>query len=106
VAKTSEETLDRIVDDKVDVATTSVDRTPEELLAADAAEFGEAQELNGISTEDLAEAEDRESLSDANDDADAREEQIELNNDAVDELVDQAQEVSDEGIDTDGHDRG
>ena len=106
VAKTSEETLDRIVDDKVDVATTSIDRTPEELLAADAAEFGEAQELNGISTEELADAEDRASLSDANDEADAREEQIELGNDTIDELVDQAQEVSDEGIDTDGHDRG
>ena len=106
MAKTSEETLDRIVDDKVDLDTTSVDRTPEELLASDAAEFGEAQELNGVSTEDLAEAEDRASLSDANDDADAREEQIETDNDTIDTLVDQAQEVSDEGIDTDGHDRG
>ena len=106
VAKTPEETLDRIVDDKVDLDTTSVDRTPEELLASDAAEFGEAQELNGISTEDLAEAEERASLSDANDDADAREERIETDNDTIDTLVDQAQEVSDEGIDTDGHDRG
>ncbi len=106
VAKTPEETLDRIVDENVDVATTSVDRTPEELLAEDASEFGEAQELNGVSTEDLADAEDRDSMSDANDEADAREEQIELNNDTVDELVDQAQEVSDEGIDTDGHVRG
>ncbi len=106
VAKTPEDTLDRIVDDNVDVNTTSVDRTPEELLAEDASEFGEAQELNGVSTEDLAEAEDRDSMSDANDEADAREEQIENDNDTVDELVDQAQEVSDEGIDTDGHDRG
>ena len=106
VAKTPEDTLDRIVDDNVDVNTTSVDRTPEELLAEDASEFGEAQELNGVSTEDLAEAEDRDSASDANDAADAREEQIENDNDTVDELVDQAQEVSDEGIDTDGHDRG
>ncbi len=106
VAKTPEETLDRIVDENVDVATTSVDRTPAELLAEDASEFGEAQELNGVSTEDLADAEDRDSMSDANDEADAREEQIELNNDTVDELVDQAQEVSDEGIDTDGHVRG
>ena len=106
VAKTPEDTLDRIVDDNVDVNTTSVDRTPEELLAEDASEFGEAQELNGVSTEDLVEAEDRDSASDANDAADAREEQIENDNDTVDELVDQAQEVSDEGIDTDGHDRG
>jgi N utilization substance protein A len=29
-----------------------------------------------------------------------------LSNDAIDELVDEAQEVSDEGIDSDGHDRG
>ena len=106
VAKNPEETLDRIADENLDIDTTSVDRTPEELLAEDASEFGEAQELNGVSTEDLAEAEDRDSVSDANDDADAREEQIELNNDTVDELVDQSQEVSDEGIDTDGHDRG
>ena len=103
---TPEETLDGIVDNNVDVSTTSVDRTPEDLLAEDAAEFGEAQELSGVSTEDLADAEERDSMSDANDDADAREEQIELNNDTMDELVDQAQEVSDEGIDNDGHDRG
>ena len=45
-------------------------------------------------------------MSDANDDADAREEQIELQNDEVDNLAAQANEVSDEGIDTDGHDRG
>ena len=106
VAKNPEETLDRIADDNIDVANTSVDRTPEELLAEDASEFGEAQELNGVSIDDLTAAEDRDSASDANDEADAREEQIENNNDTVDELVDQAQEVSDEGIDTDGHDRG
>ncbi len=106
VAKTPEETLDRIVDENVAVDTTSVDRTPEELLAADAAEFGEAQELNGVSVDDLAEAEDRDSMSDANDDADAREEQIENDNETIDQLVDQAQEVSDEGIESDGHDRG
>ncbi len=81
-------------------------RTPEEVLAAEAAEFGEAQELNGVSAEDLIAAEDRASLSDANDDADAREEQIELENDEVDNLAVQANEISDEGIDTDGHDRG
>jgi len=81
-------------------------RTPEEILAAEAAEFGEAQELNGVSADDLIAAEDRASLSDANDDADAREEKIELENDEVDNLAVQANEISDEGIDTDGHDRG
>ena len=80
--------------------------TTEAKLAEEAAEFGEAQELNGVSAEDLAEAEDRASLSDANDEADAREEQIELRNDSVDTLVAETQEISDEGIDTDGHDRG
>ena len=81
-------------------------RTPEEVLAAEAAEFGEAQELNGVSADDLIAAEARASLSDANDDADAREEKIELENDEVDNLAVQANEISDEGIDTDGHDRG
>ncbi len=80
--------------------------TTEEVLAAEAAEFAEAQELNGVSAEDLIAEEDRASLSDANDDADAREEQIELRNDEVDNLAVQANEISDEGIDTDGHDRG
>ncbi len=51
-------------------------------------------------------AEEAESESDANSDADAREEKIELENDAVDTLVDESQEVSDEGIDTDGSGRG
>jgi N utilization substance protein A len=45
-------------------------------------------------------------MNDANDAADAREAGIELNNDTVDQLVAETQEVSDEGIDTDGHDRG
>ena len=106
MAKTTEETLDNLADTNTPVENTSVDRTPEELLAEDAAEFGEAQELNGISTEDLAEAEDRASKSDANDDADAREEQIELDNDTIDTLAAETGEISDEGIDTDGHDRG
>ena len=88
------------------LTTEKVSGTTEEVLAAEAAEFGEAQELNGISTEDLVEAEDRASLSDANDAADAREEKIELENDSVDTLVAETQEISDEGIDTDGHDRG
>jgi N utilization substance protein A len=80
-------------------------KTPEELLAADA-DQGEAEEVRGVSTEDIADAEELESASDAFSDADAREEQIELQNDAIDELANQAQEISDEGIDGDGHDRG
>ena len=83
----------------------SMAKTPEGVLA-EQAEFAEAQELNGISTEDIADAEDRASESDANDDADRREEMIELDNDMKDTLVAESEEVSDEGIDNDGHDRG
>ena len=83
----------------------SMAKTPEEILAEDA-EFGEAQELNGISTEEIADREERESASDAFTDADRRAEEIELRNDTMDTLVAESQEVSDEGIDNDGHDRG
>jgi N utilization substance protein A len=80
-------------------------KTPEEILAERAA-FGEAEEVNDLSTEDLQAAEDAESESDAFSDADTREERIEMDNDAVDELVEQSQDTSNEGPDTDGHDRG
>ena len=81
-------------------------RTPEEILAAEAAEGGEAEEIDSFSTEDIAELEDEQSASDANDDADAREEDIELDNDTIDTLVAESQEISDETVDSDGHDRG
>src|SRR6201996_1001058 len=84
----------------------SMARTPEEILAAEAAEGGEAEEIDSFSTEDIAEAEDELSASDANDAADAREEGIELDNDTIDTLVAESQEISDETIDSDGHDRG
>ena len=48
----------------------------------------------------------QDSESDALSDADAREETIELENDAVDRLVNESQEVSDEGVDTDEQERG
>ncbi len=85
--------------------TASMAKTPEEILAEDA-EFGEAQELNGISTEDIAAEEELESESDANDESDAREEQIELENDTIDSLVADSEEVSDEVVGSDEHDRG
>ena len=85
--------------------TTSMAKTPEQILSEDA-EFGEAQELNGLSTEDIADEEERESASDANDDSDAREEQIELDNDTIDGLVRESEEVSDEVVGSDEHDRG
>ena len=82
----------------------SMEKTPEEILASEAGS-GRAKEVNAFSAEDIAEAEDEASDSDAFSDADAREERIEQDNDTVDTLVDEAQEVSDEGID-DGNDRG
>ncbi len=77
----------------------SMTNTPEEILAGQAADAGTAEEVNEVSAEDIADTEDESSDVDANDDNDAREAGIELDNDTVDELVDQAQEVSDEGID-------
>src|SRR6202789_2906935 len=83
----------------------SMTNTPEEILAGRAADAGSAEEVNGFSTEDIAAAEDESSDIDANDASDAREAGIELDNDTVDELVDQAQDVSDEGIDDGERDR-
>jgi N utilization substance protein A len=84
---------------------TSGTETPEEILAEQAG-AGEAQEVANLSTEDLAAIEEINSANDGFSDADNREAGIELNNDAIDELVDESQEVSEEGIDTEGHDRG
>ncbi len=86
--------------------TTSMAKTPEEILA-EAAALGEPPvNVDDLSTEDLAAAEDDESASDANDDADRREEGIEMDNDTIDTWLQTSQEVSDETIDSDGHDRG
>jgi N utilization substance protein A len=83
-----------------------MEKTPEEILAADAGAIGGVEEVHDISTEEIAEAEEADSASDAFTDADAREEKIELENDAVDTLVDETQEYSDEGIENDREDRG
>ncbi len=82
--------------------------TPEEIFAKQAG-MGEASEVENLSAEDLAALEDINSANDGFSDADNRESGIELNNDAIDELVAESQEVSDEGIDSDiteGHGRG
>ena len=92
--------------DKSEDEVHSMTRTPEEILAEQAAAAGSVQEVDTLSTEDLADAEDALSRSDANDDADAREERIEMDNDTVDSLVDQAGDVSSEGIDDGDHDPG
>src|SRR5216684_646585 len=81
-----------------------MEKTPEAILAEEAG-AGRAKEINTLSTEDIADLEEAESTSDAFSENDAREERIELNNDSVDRLVNDSQEVSDEGVD-DGNDRG
>jgi N utilization substance protein A len=84
----------------------SEEKTPEEILETEAGSTGEVAEVHDVSSEAIANAEDKESESDAVSDADAREETIELENDAVDSLVNESQEVSDEGVETDGQKRG
>ena len=79
--------------------------TPEEILANEAAKADGAREIGEYSVEDIAAAEDILSGSDANDAADAREEAIESGNDTVDALVEEAQESSDEGPDSDPRER-
>jgi N utilization substance protein A len=86
--------------------TESEEKTPEEILAADASAVGAVAEAKNTSAEAIADAEEADSESDALSDADAREEKIELDNDAVDSLVNESQEVSDEGVDENEHERG
>src|SRR5216683_2095969 len=88
-----------------DTGDVAMGKTPEAILAEEVG-TGRAEEVRNLSAEDIAAAEDETSSSDAFSDADAREERIELENDAVDSLVNESQEISDEGIDSDGHDRG
>ena len=86
--------------------TSSGTKSPEEILAMQAAEAGGAEEVEELSAEDLAALEESRSGMDGFSDNDNREAGIEMDNDTVDTLVAESQEVSDEGIDTDGHDRG
>jgi N utilization substance protein A len=108
VAAVTAESASEAVGEAVEASATEGDsmaKTPEDLLAKQAG-TGEAEEVTDISTEDIEAAEEVGSNSDAFSEADTREELIEMNNDVVDELVNQSQETSDEGPDTDGHDRG
>jgi N utilization substance protein A len=84
----------------------SMAKTPEELIAQDGSAVGDVEEVRDLSTEEIADSEDAQSASDAFTDADARVEAIELDNDATDQLVAESQEISDEVIDADEHDRG
>ena len=81
------------------------EKTPVAVLAEDPGK-SVAEEAELVSAGDIEAAEEANSASDAVSEADAREEQIELNNDAVDTLVEESQEHSNDGPDTDGHDRG
>jgi N utilization substance protein A len=77
-----------------------------EVIIAREAGYG-VEDESGLSTDDLIDRENAESVSDAYSDADAREEMIEFESDAVDTLVNDSQDASSEGIDNDGwdHDR-
>jgi N utilization substance protein A len=96
--------------------TSSMSRTPEEILANEKLDratldpLDTPEEVRDVSAEDIADEENRESSLDGFSDADNREAQIELDNDSVDELVNDSQEFSDETADIaetiDGHDRG
>jgi N utilization substance protein A len=93
--------------------TTSMSKTPEEILAHERATLDPLdtpEELHDLSTEDIAAMEESESSLDGFSDADNREAGIEMDNDAIDTLVAESQEISDETADiaenTDGHDRG
>ena len=101
-----EDMTSQVLDTPIDTPeTSSMAKTPEEILA-EAAALGEPPvELGNTSTEDIVDQEERDSASDANDDADRREEQIEMDNDTIDTLVDDSQEFSDEGISDEGHQR-
>jgi N utilization substance protein A len=85
--------------------TSSMAPTPEEIIAAEAGNGETLEEVDAVSSEDIAAFEEALSSSDANDEADRREEGIELDNDTIDSLVADSQEVSDETIEQDGNDR-
>ena len=80
-------------------------KTPEELIAADGNAVGDVEEVRDVSTEEIADSEETQSATDAYTDADARVEAIELNNDATDQLVDAAEDLSEEGPDPDFEER-
>ena len=103
--ETPEEPLGEGDTTEITEAEGSMDKTPEELIAEDAGAVGDLEEVRGVSAEDIADAEEADSASDAFTDADAREERIELGNDAVDQLVDASEDLSEEGPEPDLEDR-
>ncbi len=84
---------------EVNAETSSLEKTPEEILATEFGGGERAEEVRGVSAEEIEAREDEGSDSDAFSDADAREEKIELDNDEIDSLVNESEEVSTEGAD-------
>jgi len=83
----------------------SMAKTPEELIAQDGSAVGDVEEVRDLSAEEIADAEEVQSSTDAFTDADAREEAIESGNDATDQLVDASEDLSEEGPDPDFKER-
>src|SRR5882724_508662 len=84
----------------------SMAKTPEEILGAQNAGGGNVPVEVEESVEDIQAREERYSELDGFTDGDVREAGIEQDNQAVDDLVAESQEVSDETIDADAHERG
>ena len=109
-AKDTDDTLaesnDEPLEENAEGEETSMSKTPEEILAAQNAGTGNIPVEVDESTEDILAREDRVSEEDGFTDADNRESGIESDNQVIDDLVADSQEVSDEGIDSEGHDRG
>jgi len=106
VDTTLAESADEPLEENAEGEESSMSKTPEEIFAAENAGTGNVPIEVDESTEDILEREDRASNEDGFTDADNREGDIELDNQAMDDLVAESQEVSDETIDSDEHDRG
>jgi N utilization substance protein A len=83
----------------VNARTSSLEKTPEEILATEFGGGQRAEEVRGVSVEEIEAREDSESDSDALSDADEREEKIERENDAIDALVNESEDIATEGPD-------
>src|SRR6187402_2005864 len=105
VDTTLAESADEPLEENAEGEESSMSKTPEEIFAAENAGTGNVPIEVDESTEDILEREDRASNEDGFTDADNREGDIELDNQAMDDLVAESQEVSDETIDSDEHDR-
>ncbi|ADV83951.1 transcription termination factor NusA [Terriglobus saanensis] len=106
VDTTLAESADESLEENAEDEESSMSKTPEEIFAAENAGTGNVPIEVDESTEDILDEEDRASNEDGFSDADNREGDIELDNQTMDDLVAESQEISDETIDSDEHDRG